>query len=256
MTMIETRDLTKNFGGLVAVNKLNLKINECEIVGLIGPNGSGKTTVFNLLTGFLKPTSGQIIFEGKDITRKPPHVRARLGISRTFQIVKLFREFSVHNNMATACHLYPKIGFWEAICSTPSYRRKEKQISEEMMKTLQFLGLESKQNEIAKNLPHGYQQLLGIAMALATRAKLLLLDEPLAGLSPAEVDKALEIIGELRRQGKTILLIEHNMAAAMKICDRLVVLNFGTQIAMGSPDEVSRNNDVIQAYLGVGTNVT
>lgn len=254
--MIETRELTKNFGGLVAVNKLNLKVNDREIVGLIGPNGSGKTTVFNLLTGFLKPTSGQIIFDGKNITRNPPHARVRLGISRTFQIVKVFRDFSVQKNMITACHLYPKIGFWEAICSTPGYRKKEEQIANETLKTLQFLGLDSQKDEIAKNLPHGYQQLLGIAMALSTRAKLLLLDEPLAGLSPAEIDKALEIIGELRRQGKTILLIEHNMAAAMKISDRLVVLNFGTEIANGSPEEVSRNKDVIQAYLGVEANVT
>ncbi len=254
--MIETRDLTKNFGGLKAVNKLNIKVEQGEIVGLIGPNGSGKTTVFNLLTGFLKPTSGQILFEGKDISHKSPNARTKLGISRTFQIVKVFRDFTVSKNMAAASHLYPKIGFWEAIFFTRGYRRKENQIKDDMMKTLQFLGLDKQKDEIARNLPHGYQQLLGIAMALATRAKLLLLDEPLAGLSPAEVQRALEIIGELRRQGKTILLIEHNMAAAMNICDRLVVLNFGTQICGGSPDEVCNDKEVIQAYLGVGANVT
>jgi branched-chain amino acid transport system ATP-binding protein len=253
--MIETRDLTKNFGGLKAVNKLNIKVEKGEIVGLIGPNGSGKTTVFNLLTGFLKPTSGQILFEGKDISRKSPNARAKLGISRTFQIVKVFRDFSVSRNMAAASHLYPRISFWEAVFFTRGYRRKEDQIKNDMMQTLQFLGLDRMKDEIARNLPHGYQQLLGIAMALATRAKLLLLDEPLAGLSPAEVNRALEIIGELRRQGKTIILIEHNMAAAMGICDRFVVLNFGTQISGGSPDEVSRDPNVIQAYLGVGANV-
>jgi branched-chain amino acid transport system ATP-binding protein len=250
--MIETREMTKNFGGLCAVNKLNLQVDAGEIVGLIGPNGAGKTTVFNLLTGFLRPSSGQIIFEGKDITRKPPHTRVNLGIARTFQLVKLFHDFSVQKNMMAAAYLHPRVGFWEAILGTPGYRRKERQVVDESLKVLQFMGLANQKGEIARNLPHGHQKLLGIALALATKPKLLLLDEPLAGMSPGEVEKALQIISELRSRGTTILLIEHNMAAVMNICERIVVINFGTEIAKGSPEEVSQNKDVIQAYLGVG----
>jgi len=253
--MIETTALTKNFGGLTAVNNLNLKVNSGEIVGLIGPNGAGKTTVFNLLAGFLRPTSGKIIFEGKDISNKPPHLRVKLGIARTFQLVRLFQSFTVQRNMEAASHIYPGIGFWEAVFSTPQYRRKGIQISEEVTKILQLLGLNEQRNEIARNMPHGYQKLLGIALALATHPKLLLLDEPLAGMSPGEVAKASEIISGIRERGTTILLIEHNMAAVMDICDRLVVLNFGVEIARGSPEEVSQNQDVIQAYLGVRGNV-
>ena len=254
--MIETQELTKSFVGLTAVNKLNLKVNKGEILGLIGPNGSGKTTVFNLLTGFLKPTSGKIFFEGEEISRKPPHARAKLGMARTFQLIRVFRDFTISRNMVAAAHLHPKIGWWEAVFDIPQYRRKDKQVSEETLKILKFLGLEGQKDEIAKNLPHGHQKLLSIALALATNPKLLLLDEPLAGMSPKEVDAALEIIAEIRRQGKTILLIEHNMAAVMNICDRIVALNFGTEIANGLPEEVSKNQDVIQAYLGVGENAT
>jgi branched-chain amino acid transport system ATP-binding protein len=252
--MIETRELTKYFGGLCAINNLNLKVNPGEILGLIGPNGTGKTTAFNLLTGFIRPTSGRILFEGRDITDKSAHARVKLGLARTFQLVRSFPDFTIKRNMVAASFLHPKIGFWEAIFYTPQYRRKEKQIAEETGTILQFLGLDSLENEIVRNLPHGYQIMVGIAIALATKPKLLLLDEPLAGLSPAEVSRALEIIRELRRRGTTIMLIEHNMAAVMNVCDRLVVLNFGTEIANGSPDDVSHNKDVIQAYLGVRKN--
>jgi len=254
--MIETRELTKNFGGLCAVNKLNLHVSSGEILGLIGPNGAGKTTVFNLLTGFLKPTSGEIIFEGENISSKPPHARVGLGMARTFQLVKLFHDFTVHKNMIAASYLHPRAGFWESIFYTTRYREKEQQANEETLRILQMLGLYNQKNEIARNLPHGHQKLLGIAIALATKPKLLLIDEPLAGMSPGEVDRALEIIAEIRSRGTTILLIEHNMAAVMNICERIVVINFGTEIANGSPDEVSQNKDVIQAYLGAGESVT
>lgn len=256
MIEIETSGLCKSFGGLAAVKNLNLKVAREEIVGIIGPNGAGKTTFFNLLAGFLRPTSGKIFFEGRDVTSKSPHARAKLGLARTFQLVKLFKDFTISRNMVTASYLHPGLGFWEAVFFTPQYRRKEKQIEEESIKILQFLGLESKKNEIVRNLPHGTQKLVGIALALATRPKLLLLDEPLAGMSPAEVSGALNIIRELRNRGITILLIEHNMAAVMDVCDRIVVLNFGTEIANGLPDAVSQNKDVIQAYLGMDENVT
>lgn len=253
--MIETRGMTKNFGGLRAVSDLNLKVDEGEIVGLIGPNGAGKTTIFNLLSGFLRPTSGQILFEGNDITRQPAYRRVKLGMARTFQLIRVFRDFTISRNMIAASHLHPKIGFFEAVFDLPGYHRKERQMTEENTRILQFLGLENEKDQVARNLSHGYQQLLGIALALATHPKLLLLDEPLAGMSPGEIDRTLAIIRQIRERGTTILLIEHNMAAVMDICDRLVVLNFGQEIANGSPDEVSRNHDVIQAYLGVGEDV-
>jgi branched-chain amino acid transport system ATP-binding protein len=254
MIEIETSALSKSFGGLTAVNNLNLKVAKEEIVGLIGPNGAGKTTIFNLLAGFLKPTGGKIIFEGRDITSKTPYSRVKLGLARTFQLVRLFKDFTVMRNMVTASYLHPGLGFAEAIFYTPGYRRKEKQIAENSLQILRFLGLENIKNEVVRNLPHGTQKLVGIALAMATRPKLLLLDEPLAGMSPAEVSGTLNIIRELRKRGTTILLIEHNMAAVMNICDRIVVLNFGTEIASGSPDAVSQNKDVIQAYLGVSEN--
>ncbi len=254
MIEIETFAMTRSFGGLTAVNNLSLKVEKEEILGLIGPNGAGKTTVFNLLSGFLMPTSGHIIFEGKDITKKPSYTRTKLGLARTFQLVKLFKDFTVERNMITAAYLHPGVGIAEAIFGTSGYRAKEKLVREENIRILKSLGLYDVRNELVRNLPHGTQKMIGIALALATHPRLLLLDEPLAGMSPAEVTEALKIIRDLRANGMTILLIEHNMSAVMNICDRLVVINFGTEIANGTPDMVSQNKDVIQAYLGVGGN--
>jgi branched-chain amino acid transport system ATP-binding protein len=250
--MLETSGLTKYFGGLCAINNLDLNVNAGEIVGLIGPNGAGKTTLFNLVTGFLRPTSGGITFEGRDIVGLKPHTIARLGMVRTFQLVRLLADFTVLQNMVAASHLHPGVGFLEAILNTARYRKKEEQVNTDIMKILQFVGLSDTKAVVARNLPHGHQKILGIGMALAAHPKLLLLDESLGGMNPAEVDAALGIIAEIRREGTAILLIEHNMRAVMSICDRVMVINFGTEIARGLPDEVKRNDEVIRAYLGTG----
>ena len=250
--MLETKGLTKDFKGLRAVSNLDLNVDAGEIVGIIGPNGAGKTTVFNLVTGFLQPTDGKVIFEGKDIVGQKPHAIAESGIVRTFQLDRIFHDFTILQNLVTASHLYAKIGFWEATLNTSRYRKKNRNTWDHAMEIMQFVGLGDRKDEIARNLSHGHQKMLGIAIALAANPKLLLLDEPLAGMNLEEVSKALETIGEIRARGTSVLLIEHNMRAVMSICDRIVVLNFGTEIARGLPEEVKQNKEVIKAYLGAG----
>jgi branched-chain amino acid transport system ATP-binding protein len=250
--MLETRKLTKDFKGLRAVSNLDLNIDSQEIVGIIGPNGAGKTTTFDLITGFLQPTSGDIIFEGEDITGRKPHMIAKSGIIRTFQLDRIFHNFTVLQNVVAASHLCARIGFWEAVLNTSRYNKKDKNTWDYSRKILEFVGLDDKKDEIARNLSHGHQKMLGIAIALAANPKLLLLDEPLAGMNPTEVARTLEIIAEIRGRGIVVLLIEHNMRAVMSICDKIVVLNFGTEIARGSPEELKQNEEVIRAYLGAG----
>jgi branched-chain amino acid transport system ATP-binding protein len=249
--MLEIRGLTKHFGGLSAVTELDMSINSGEVVGLIGPNGAGKTTVFNLITGFIPPTKGQIVFEQVDITGRATHSIATKGIVRTFQQNAFLPDLTVLQNVLTSCYLHPKSGVWEAIFNTPRYRRNEQKALHHAMEIIKFLGLDSVSNELAQSLPHGYQRLLGIAIALSASPKLLLLDEPLAGMNANEVNETLVFINKIRSAGTTILLVEHNMRAVMKICDRVVVINFGRKIAEGLPHEIKRNRDVIEAYLGV-----
>jgi branched-chain amino acid transport system ATP-binding protein len=249
--MLETRGLTKHFRGLRAVNNINLSVEANEIVGVIGPNGSGKTTIFNLITGFLRPTSGEVIFEGKGITGKGPHSIAELGVARTFQLDRIFHDFTVLQNVAVASRLHARIGFWESIFNTSVYRAKFKNTWDYATNILQFVGLDDRKDELARNLAHGHQKMLGVAIALAANPKILLLDEPCAGMNPKEIDMALELIGKIRSRGISVILIEHNMRAVMNVCDRILVLNFGTEIARGTPAEMQENKDVIQAYLGV-----
>jgi branched-chain amino acid transport system ATP-binding protein len=247
--LLETKGLTKHFGGLAAVSHLDMHINQGEIVGLIGPNGAGKTTVFNLITGFLRPTRGKVLFNGHDITGKKPHRVAETGIGRTFQLAYLFPDFTVLENVVASFYLYPRSGFWEALFNTPEYRRKEKYILDQAGEVLRFVGLDKVKDELAKNLPHGHQKVLNVARALAIKPKLLLLDEPIAGMTRDEIVFSLGVFEKIRSQGITILLVEHNMEF-MSLCDRVIVLNFGNKIAEGSSEEVRQNEAVIQAYFG------
>jgi len=246
---LETKELTKNFGGLAAVFQLEMSVREGEIVGLIGPNGAGKTTVFDLITGFLRPSAGRVLFDGKDISGKKPHLIAKMGIGRTFQLAYLFPEFTVFENIVTSFNLYPKSSFWEALFKTPSYRRKELYILEQAKEILHLVGLEGVKDVLGRNLPHGYQKLLTMARALAIKPRILLLDEPIAGMSLEEINYAMSFIEKIRSQGVTILLVEHNMRI-MTLCDRVIVINFGNKIAEGSMEEVRQNQEVMKAYFG------
>ncbi len=247
--LLELKRLTKNFGGLSAVSQFDLVVNQGEIVGLIGPNGAGKTTIFNLITGVFPPTQGQVIFEGREITKKKPHQVAELGIGRTFQLNPLFGDFTVLENVSASFHLHPRSSLFDIYFNTNTYRRNEAYIKEQSMEILKLVGLDHVKDELARNLPHGYQKMLGVARALATRPKLLLLDEPLAGMNPLEIEFTLTNIRKTRDQGVTILIVEHNMQI-LDLCDRVVVISFGQKICEGLPQEVRENEEVISAYLG------
>ncbi len=245
----EIKQLTKAFGGLIAVSHLDIFVNEGEVVGLIGPNGAGKSTLFNLITGVFPPTSGQVLFQGKEITGMQPHQVAALGVGRTFQLNPLFGDFTVLKNITASFHLHPKSSLLGIYFNTRSHRRNKAYISEESLKVLRLVGLEGVKDELAKNLPHGYQKLLGVARALATRPKLLLLDEPLGGMNPQEIDFTLKALRKTQEQGVTILIVEHNMQI-LDLCNRVVVISFGQKIAEGTPKEVRENKQVIKAYFG------
>jgi branched-chain amino acid transport system ATP-binding protein len=247
--LLETVELTKRFGGLTAVDKIDIHVEEGEMVGIIGPNGAGKTTIFNLITGFLRPNKGRVEFEGKDIVGLKPHMIARLGIGRTFQLNPLFADFTVLQNVAASFYLYPKSGLLSAFFNTPTYRRNEIYISEKALEILELLGLNGVKDELAKNLPQGHQKMLGIARALAANPKLLLLDEPLGGMSLNEIEFTMKIIKKIRGSGVTILLVEHNMVI-MDIVDQICVINFGRKIATGTIAELRENKEVIEAYFG------
>lgn len=247
--LLEIKGLTKYFGGLSAVNNLDMYVNEGEIVGLMGPNGAGKTTVFNLITSYYQPSSGRVIFKGSDITGMKSHLIAKLGIGRTFQFAYLFPDFSVLENVVASFYLYPKYGFWEGLFNTNSYRRKEDKILSDAMEILHLVGLEKEKDVLGKNLPHGPQKLLTMARALAIRPKLLLLDEPIGGMSFDEVNLAISAIERIRSLGTTIVLVEHNMRL-MRYCERIVVINFGEKIAEGSYEEIKGHKEVMKAYFG------
>jgi branched-chain amino acid transport system ATP-binding protein len=246
---LEIKGLTKQFGGLTAVNRFDMYVHEGEIVGLIGPNGAGKTTLFNLITGVLRPTKGKVIFNGEDITGKKAHIVAQRGIGRTFQLNPLFANFTVLENVSASFHLHPRSSLFDVYFNTGTYRRNEAYILEQSLEILKLVGLEKVKDELAKNLPHGYQKMLGIARALAVKPKLLLLDEPIAGMNPDEIDFTMTGIRKTQQQGTTIVVVEHNMLI-MNLCDRVVVINFGQKIAEGTPEEVRKNTEVIQAYFG------
>lgn len=244
--LLELIGVTKYFDSLAAVLDLDMSVEEGEILGLIGPNGAGKTTVFNLISGFLRPTYGSIKFKGADISGLPPHKVASKGIVRTFQLNALFWEMSVLENVLLGGHLSARFSPRRALSFLFPSRRE----IEQAMEVLQLVGLAHAKNELASNLPHGQQRLLQLAVALAARPDLLLLDEPVSGMTVQEVAAVMELLKRVRDRGVTILLVEHDMRAVMTTCDRIVVMNFGKKIAEGSPQEVSNNKEVIEAYLG------
>jgi branched-chain amino acid transport system ATP-binding protein len=247
--LLEISGLTKQFGGLMAVNQFDMRVNEGEIVGLIGPNGAGKTTIFNLVTGVLTPTRGKVTFNDEDITGRKPHIVADRGIGRTFQLNPLFANFTVLQNVSASFHLHPKSSLLDIYFNTKTYRSNEAYILEQSLETLKLVGLDKAKDELARNLPHGYQKMLGIARALAVRPRLLLLDEPIAGMNLDEIDFTMTGIRKIRQQGTTVVVVEHNMRI-MELCGRVVVINFGQKIAEGTPEDVRREEGVIQAYFG------
>jgi branched-chain amino acid transport system ATP-binding protein len=248
--LLKVEGLTKRFGGLVAVGGLDMGVELGEIVGLIGPNGAGKTTVFNLLCGSHRPTKGRVLFEDRDITGKKPHQVAALGMVRTFQITNIFSDLTVRQNVALAYNLKAGISYWGSVARTRRSRAQERGVAQRSEAILTRVGLESVMDAPAGALAHGHKNLLGIAIALAVEPKLLLLDEPLAGMNAHEVLEAMGVIRRLWEDGTSILLIEHNMKAAMALCERLVVISFGRKIAEGTPAEIRDNKTVIEAYLG------
>ena len=248
--LLETKGLTRHFGGLAAVQDVDMSVDEGQIVGLIGPNGAGKTTIINLISGFIPPTKGRIIFDGKDVTGHKPHIMARTGIGRTFQITPFFGEFTTFENIVASFFLSSDASLWGSIFSTRRYRNAEEDILNQAEENLQLVGLGSVRNELAKNLPHGHQRVLDLATALAVKPKLLLLDEPIGGMGQEEIDLALNAIKKVRAQGTTILMVEHNVPVVMSLCDRIIVINYGRKIAEGSPQEVRKNEEVISAYFG------
>lgn len=249
--LLRAEHVSMVFGGLKAVSNFNLHLNKGELVGLIGPNGAGKTTAFNMLTGVYRPTTGSITFAGKSIVGLPPYEVTQRGIARTFQNIRLFSELTVLENVKIAFHFHVKYGLIEAVLRVGRYFREEQEIEEEAMELLRIFHLEDKADEVAKNLPYGAQRRLEIARALAAKPKLLLLDEPAAGMNPQETHELMEMIRWIRREfALTILLIEHDMSLVMGICERIYVLEYGEIIAEGTPKEIKENPEVIRAYLG------
>ena len=250
-SILRTERLAKSFSGLQALEGFSMTVNAGEILGLIGPNGAGKTTCFNLLTGFLVPTGGRILFEEKDITGSTPAQIARLGLARTFQNIRVFSSLSVLDNIMTAAQLRTRYSLGELFLSAPGFGKKESQVRDRAFELINLLSLNEYTNRPAASLPYAYQRRLEIARALATEPQMLLLDEPAAGMNPAESDNLHRLILDLRDRFRlTVLLVEHDMRLVMNLCERIVVLNYGRIIAEGKPEAVRADPQVITAYLG------
>jgi branched-chain amino acid transport system ATP-binding protein len=248
MALLETRRLTRRFGGLLAVNELSFAIEAGSIHGLIGPNGAGKTTTFNVISGFYAPTAGQVFYDGQDISGLRTHAIAKRGLVRTFQGTTLVHPFSVFDNVLLGCHLKAKSALLPSLLGTDGARRREAQAKTQRI--LEFFHLAERRDELAGNLPHGLQRALGMAVAMAAEPKLLLLDEPFTGMNPEETHEMMGLVRRLRDDGVTILLVEHDMQAVMGLCERITVMNFGSLLAEGTPDQVRGNPEVVKAYLG------
>ncbi len=250
MSLLQISNLTKKFEGLCAVNNVSFEVEEGEIVSLIGPNGAGKTTIFSMLTGIEPPTSGKVTFDGKDITKTPPFQIARMGMITTFQKVKVFPNITVIEAAMIGTHILANTNIVSIITRNKEFYNEESRLKKICEDTLDYFGLGEKKQWLCKNLSHGEQRVLGVAIAMVSSPKMLLLDEPVAGLNPQESKWMMELIEGLRKKGTTILLIEHDMGMVMSISDKIIVLSFGNKIAEGKAHEISQNEKVIEAYLG------
>ena len=251
MALLEVKNLTKNFGGLTAVGDVSMELNEGELVGLIGPNGAGKTTLFNLLTGVYEPSEGTVTLDGIVLNGKAPYKIASLGLSRTFQNIRLFKDMTVLENVLVGLSNKQPSNFFASLLRLPKYYSSEEELKDKAMKLLAIFNLDGEADTLAKNLAYGQQRHLEIVRALATEPKILFLDEPAAGMNPQETKELMDTIKTVRTQFKiSILLIEHDMKLVMGICEKITVLNYGTVLACGTPEEIQNNSDVIKAYLG------
>lgn len=248
--ILETENLTKDFGGLRALDNVTIAVYEGELLGLIGPNGAGKTTFLNSIVGICRPTSGRVILEGQDVTGLKPHQLTEKGLAKTFQLVTLFDESSVLENILIACNMKSRPGFWGSVFDTSSNKKKSSQMLDVALGILELIGIGDLKDEIAGTLSHGHRKLLQLAMALTLSPKVLLLDEPAAGMNVDEITSMMNLVKEKQRNGVGVILIEHNMRVIRNYCNKVVVLDYGQKIAEGTPEEVSINKDVIKAYLG------